>query len=91
MATNVYAIRKGEQFVIPFEVKLGEEIATPENIDGLRLKVVDRLCEWPDGELEYDDENNVWNYPLTQEQSLAFHAGPRQAQVAVRVLTTRGK
>ena len=78
-------IHKGEQFIIPFEVKIGEDLATPENIDGLRIKVVDKLCEWPDGELEFDAVNNVWQYPLTEAQSLLFMAGTRKAQVSVMV------
>lgn len=76
-------IHKGEQYIIPFEVKIGEDLATPENIDGLRIKVVDKLCEWPDGELSFDDENEVWEYPLTEAQSLLFMSGPRKAQIAV--------
>lgn len=76
-------IHKGEQFILPFEVKIGEDLATPENIDGLRIKVVDKLCEWPDGELSFDSENNMWEYPLTEAQSLMFMSGPRKAQVAV--------
>lgn len=78
-------IHKGEQFAILLEVKIDEDLATPENIDGLRIKFVDKLCEWPDGELEYDNENNVWCYPLAEAQSLLFLAGPRKAQVAVKI------
>lgn len=81
-------IKKGEQFLLPFEITLGDTPATPENIDGLRIKVVNRLCEWPNGEITYGDENGVWNYPVLQEQSLTFFEGPRKAQVAVRVGNT---
>lgn len=81
----VVNIHKGEQFIIPFEVKIGDDLATPDNIDGLRIKIVDTMHEWPDGELSFDDENDVWEYPLAEAQSAAFLAGTRKAQVAVRI------
>lgn len=78
-------IRKGEQFLVPFEIKVGEDNATPQDIDGLRIKIADRLCEWPDGELTFDDVDGVWLYPLTEAQSLTLFSGKRQAQVAVKI------
>ena len=78
-------IRKGEQFLVPFEIKVGEDNATPSDIDGLRIKIADRLCEWPDGELTFDDVDGVWLYPLTEAQSLTLFSGKRQAQVAVKI------
>lgn len=78
-------IHKGEQFAIPFEVKIGDDYATPENIDGLRIKVCDRLCFWPDGELTHDAEENVWLYPLSQSQTRTIIPGVNAAQVAVKI------
>ena len=78
-------IRKGEQFLVPFSISVGDAAATPDNIDGLRIKIADRLCEWPDGELTYDDMDAVWLYPLTEAQSLSMFSGKRPAQVAVKI------
>ena len=78
-------IRKGEQFLVPFEIKVCENDATPSVIDGLRIQIADKMCEWPDGELTYDDADNVWLYPLTEAQSLTMFSGKRQAQVAVKI------
>lgn len=78
-------IRKGEQFLVPFEVKVGENAATPSDIDGLRIKIADRLYEWPGGELAYDDVDGVWLYPLTEAQTLTLIAGKCPAQVAVKI------
>ena len=78
-------IYKGEQFFIPFDVKIGNDLVTPENVDGVRIKVGDRLCQWPDGELEYDSTESAWMYWLTEAQSLELMAGSRLAQVAVKI------
>ena len=78
-------IHRGEQFAVPFEIFIDEDSVTPENVDGLRVQLGDRLCEWPDGELEYDDDSGAWLYPLTEQQSLALCPGHRSAQVAVLI------
>ena len=78
-------IHKGEQFAIPFEVKLDDEIVMPEDIDGLRIKVNNELEEWPDGNLEFDDENDVWLYWLKEADTLNMFAGRRPAQVAIKI------
>lgn len=78
-------IHKGEQFIVPVEVKIDDTSVAPEDIDGLRIQIGDRLCEWPDGELEYDSDNAVWNYPLTEEQSMTMYAGQRKAQISVKI------
>ena len=77
-------IHKGEQYVIPFEVTVGEDAVTPASVDGVRIQIEDRLCEYPNGELEYDTEDGTWLYPLTEEQSSSLYAGERKAQVAVK-------
>lgn len=78
-------IHKGEQFAIPFEVKIGDDTATPENIDGLRIKVFGRLQEWPNGDLTFDSEENMWLYSLAEDQTRGILDGPKPAQVAVKL------
>lgn len=82
---SAYIIHKGEQFAIPFEVKIGDEIATPENINGLRIKVFGRLHEWPNGNLTFDSDDNVWLYPLGENQTRGMLESRRSAQVAVKI------
>lgn len=77
-------IQKGEQYAIPFEVTVGNDAVTPETVDGIRIQLGDRMCEYPSGELEYDSENSAWLYPLTEEQSTTMLAGKVNAQVAVK-------
>lgn len=76
-------IHKGEQYPIHCDVKFRNAIVTPENVDGIRIKIGDRLCSWPDGELSFDAEGNVWDYPLTEAQSLILRAGECPAQISI--------
>lgn len=78
-------IHKGEQFAIPFEVKLNDDVVTPDDIDGLRIKVSDCLEEWPNGVLEFDEEDNVWLYWLQESKTLNMFAGKRPAQVSIKI------
>ena len=78
-------IQKGAQYGIPFDIKMNGVSVTPDNSDGIRVQIADRLCEWPDGELEFDDTDNTWLYPLTETQSMAMSAGTLSAQISVKV------
>lgn len=77
-------IHKGEQYFVPFEIAVGGDAVTPASVDGVRIQIENRLCEYPNGELEYDTEEGTWLYPLTEEQSSSLYAGERKAQVAVK-------
>ena len=77
-------IHKGEQYAVPFEIKVGEDVVTPASVDGVRIQIGDRMCEHPNGELQYDSESETWLYPLTEDQSVGMFAGDQSAQVAVR-------
>lgn len=78
-------IHRGEQFVIFFDVFVGDRRATDETVDGIRIKLGNRMLEWPNGDLAYDSENMAWRYPLTEEQSSAMYSGQKMAQVAVMI------
>lgn len=78
-------IHKGEQFVVPVEVEVNGQNVSPDDVDGIRIQIGDRLCEWPDGELDYDMEEETWLYPLTEAQTMSMYAGQRKAQIAVMI------
>ena len=77
-------IHKGEQYAIPFEIKVGDDDVTPLSVSGVRIQIDGRLCEYQNGELEYDTQEGTWLYPLTEAQSSSLSAGERKAQVAVK-------
>lgn len=78
-------IHQGEQYKMAFDVFLDDVKATPEDIDGLRIKIGDRLLEYPDGELEFDLEMNRWLYPLTSYQTRTLRSETAETQVAARI------
>lgn len=80
-----FKIHKGEQFLISVPITFNNEPVTPENVAGVRVQLDSRLCEWPDGELEFDDTENRWNYPLLESQSRLINAGKRQMQVGIKI------
>lgn len=85
MQKSELIVHKGEQFYVPVEVAVNGQNVSPEDVDGVRIQIGDRLCEWPDGELEYDGEENVWLYNLKESQTMVMHAGRQKAQIAVMI------
>lgn len=52
-------IHKGEQYAIPFAIKVGDDDVTPENVSGVRIQIGDLMCEYPDGQLQFDSEEGT--------------------------------
>ena len=77
-------IHKGEQYAIPFAIKVGDDDVTPENVSGVRIQIGDLMCEYPDGQLQFNTEEGTWLYPLTEDQSYSMYAGVMPAQVALK-------
>ena len=85
---NILHIIQGDQYAIPFPVYLGQELVTPDNVEGVRIQLGDTLKEWPDdnGDLTYDGDRGVWCWPVTEEQTRAWTAGTRiPAQIGVNL------
>lgn len=80
-----FKIHKGEQFLISVPISFNSEPVTPENVAGVRVQLDNRLCEWPNGELEFDEAENRWNYPLLENQSRIIYAGTRKMQVGIKI------
>ena len=78
-------IHQGEQILIPFEIKLNGDAVTPADVDGIKIKVINRTCKYPDGDLIWNDEDDTWDYPLTQEQSFDLSARPSEAQISIKI------
>lgn len=78
-------IYKGEQFTIPFNITNDGVAVTPEDVDAVRIKIGNKLCEWPNGDLEYDSENELWLYPMTENESFGFSSGLEKVQIAIKI------
>ena len=70
---------QGDQYKIPFTIKMGNVTVTPELCEGVKIEIADTTREWP-GDVEWDSENSRWLYPVSQEQSLAI-SGKYKMQV----------
>lgn len=80
-----FKIHKGEQFLISVPITFNGEPVTPENVAGVRVQLDSRLCEWPDGELVFDEDASRWNYPLIENQTRCINAGTRKMQVGIKI------
>ena len=72
---------QGDQYKIPFTIKMGDTLVTPDIAEGVKIEIADVTREWP-GEVEWDAENSRWLYPVSQEQSLSI-SGNYKSQVQV--------
>lgn len=81
-------IQQGDQYAIPFPVYIGDELASPANVAGVRIKIHDTMSEYPDGDLTYDADRGVWQYPLTEENTRSWPVSELKAQVGVKLDST---
>lgn len=77
-------IHQGEQFKIPFAVTVGDETATPENVDGVRIKIANIVKEYP-GDIEFNETSQTWDFPITEQETLDFMSGTKPCQIGVKV------
>ncbi|MBQ3276266.1 MAG: hypothetical protein IJH47_04310 [Oscillospiraceae bacterium] len=82
---NILHLIQGDQYAIPFPVYIGSELATPDNVTGVRIKINDDLKEYPDGELLFDADRGVWCWPITEEQTRTWPMRRLPAQVGVNL------
>lgn len=84
MSNGVLRLQQGDQFAIPFPIYIGDALATPDNVVGVRIQINDSLKEYP-GDLVYDSELMAWQYPLTEEQTRTWLTKQLPAQVGVKL------
>lgn len=77
-------IQQGDQYAIPIYVQQDELLITPDNCSDLRIQIGNVLRTYSKGELTYNSEEGVWEFPLTEEMSRSF--GPYStAQVGIKI------
>lgn len=77
-------LQQGDQFAIPFSIFIGDQVATPDNVDGVRVQINTALCEYP-GTLTYNSVDMVWEYPLTETQTRSWAVEELPCQVGVKI------
>lgn len=77
-------IQKGDQYPLPFSIKQGNQVVTPENSDDVRIKVGGYLKSYSNGELVYNPDSECWEFPLTEVMSRSLH-GIVMTQIGVKI------
>lgn len=76
------SIQRGDQYGIPFSVKIGGSVVTPSNITDIEIQIETYNKKYSSGELTYDSTTQKWLFPLTAAMSNAL---PHVSEVQVRV------
>lgn len=84
MSKGILRLQQGDQFAIPFPIYIGDVLATPDIVSGVRIQIQDDLCEYP-GTLTFDSEMGAWQYPLTEAQTRTWATEKLPAQVGVKM------
>ena len=78
-------VYQGDQYAIPFKVRIGSTIITPENSDDVRIQIEDTLYQASDNTLHFNSLKNTWDIFLTEEMTRAFSSGTVEYQVGVKI------
>ena len=81
------ALQQGDQLAIPFYITQGDHVVRPDLVNDVRIQVGEDLKTYSAGEISFDAENNVWTFPVTQEQTRALlcATNPVKYQVGLKV------
>lgn len=76
------AMHQGDQYSIVITINSGDEPLTPEDVEGIRIKIGEMERRYPEGTLTYNDQEGAWLFPVTQAETLRM-TGMQRAQVQV--------
>lgn len=65
-----FILHQGDQLVLRIPITFNCKPVTPDNIEGVKIRIGDIQHKYPNGELMFDSESKKWLFPLTQEQTL---------------------
>ena len=77
-------IYQGDQYAVPFVVRLGGELVTPAMGCEVRIQLAGELHSSAE-DLAYNAESQVWELPLTEAVSRALAGGTAPYQVGVKI------
>lgn len=78
-------IIKGESYSIPVVVKSDGQIVTDNMVQGIRIALGSQVATFPDGNLEYNAEEEAWMFPLTQRNAYTMSGSEVDYQVQVKI------
>lgn len=78
-------IYQGDQYAIPFIIRVGRTLVTPENASDIRIEIDNDLRSYLDGTISFDPEKNSWNYFVTEEFTRSLSTGSIPFQVGIKM------
>ena len=78
-------IYQGDQYAIPFSIKLNGTDVTPELVEDVRIQVADQLLSSASGGITFNSETGVWDFPVDEEMTRALSTGAVQYQVGLKI------
>ncbi|MBR6424833.1 MAG: hypothetical protein IKS29_02670 [Oscillospiraceae bacterium] len=77
-------VYQGEQYALPLEICFGNKLLTPQDCDDVKIQIGTLCKRFGAGELSFDPEEKLWQFPLTQAESRELDLGRTPVQVMVR-------
>lgn len=77
-------IQQNDQYTITLKIKQGNTLITDDNVDEMVIKIGDVEKCLSKSEISYDDDSNLWCYPLNKSQTSEFKSDLKvQAQFII--------
>lgn len=78
-------IYQGDQYAIPFIIKIGKTLVTPEIVSDLRIEVENDLRSYLEGTIAFNPQKNSWDYFVTEEFTRRLSQGSIPFQVGIKI------
>ena len=78
-------IYRGDQYAVPFIIRMGKSIVTPEMVDDVRIQIGNDLREQSVQSLTFKPEKNSWDFYVTEEFTRKFAKGSVPYQIGVKI------
>ena len=76
---------RGDQYAVPFVVKLKDTVITPEMVEDVRIQIGDNLREMTDASLVYNPDKQTWDYYVTEEFTRSLSGRTVMYQVGIKI------
>ena len=76
---------RGDQYAVPFVVKLKDEIVTPEMVADVRIQIGSDLREMTSHSLTYNPDNQTWDFYVTEDFTRSLSGRIVLYQVGIKI------
>lgn len=80
---DIVNIMQGDQYEIEFRLSDASHVLTPTDVTDVEI-VLGTLKKSVATGVHYVADTQTWNFPVTQEETLALISAPQQAQIRVK-------